>query len=98
MYILNVYQYLKPGTTARFLEQVEKNEICALAQKEPGCRKYEYYVPAQIGDEEHVLLVEKWDSREAQQEHLKLEAYKKLRSFSGEYVLRSELEAHTAED
>lgn len=98
MYILNVYQYLKPGTTEQFLEEVRKNEVCELAAKEPGCIKYEYYVPAATADEEHVLLVEKWESRDAQQGHLKLEAFRRLQSFSGNYVIRGKLEAHTTED
>jgi len=98
MYLLNVYQYLKPGTTAEFLAKVRELEICQLAAKEPGCVKYEYYVPDCSADEEHVLLVEKWASREDQQGHLKLEAFRRLQSFSGDYVLRSALEAHTTED
>ena len=98
MYILNVYQYLKPGTTKAFLEEVKKNEVCELAEKEPGCHKYAYYVPSCEGGEEHVLLVEKWENRDFQQEHLKLEAFARLKAFSGNYVLRSVLEAHNTQE
>lgn len=98
MYILNVYQYLKPGTTEQFLEEVRKNEVCELAEKEPGCIKYEFYAPSWTADEEHVILVEKWENQAAQQEHLKLEALRRLQSFSDKYVVSGKLEAYTVED
>lgn len=54
--------------------------------------------PIPADGEEHVLLVEKWESRDAQQAHLKMEAFRRLQSFSGDYVLRSALEAFTTQD
>ena len=98
MYVLNVYQYLKPGTREAFLEQVREQEICLLAAAEPGCIQYAYYTPDSSDGEEHVLLMEKWESRDAQQAHLKMEAFRRLQSFSGKYVLRSALEAFTTQD
>ena len=98
MYVLNVYQYVKPGKTQEYLAKLRENEICEIAEKEPGCHMYQFYVPNDDKGEEHVLLVEKWENRDYQQAHLKLEAFRRMQTFSGDYVVRGKLEAFTTQD
>ena len=66
---LNVVYTLKPGKRAEYLEALHRAGIPEVVWKEEGCLSYDYYLDAQ--DPDKLLLVERWESRAAQQLHLR---------------------------
>ena len=67
-YGINVTYQIKPGRRQEFLDALEAAGIQAAVQGEAGCLRYDYFLPVKEPDQ--VLLVEQWESREAQQVHL----------------------------
>lgn len=68
MLTLFVTYNVKPGMRDAFVEALGKAGLHAAVNAEDGCLKYDYYLDLQ--DENKVLLVERWESREKQQVHL----------------------------
>ena len=66
---LNVVYTLKPGKRAEYLEALHRAGMPEMVRKEEGCLGYDYYLDAQ--DPDKLLLVERWESRAAQQLHLR---------------------------
>lgn len=65
---INVTYRLKPGAREEFMSQVEELGIRDLVLAEAGCLQYDYYRCAHRPDE--VLLVERWESADAQALHM----------------------------
>lgn len=84
--VLVEYQ-LKPGCRDAFLKEMADNEIVAKCSQEPGCGKYELFVPVRI--EDSVLLIEKWRSREDQANHKTFDTYSILTALKDKYVLET---------
>lgn len=51
-----------------FYETVNKEKIVATTRREEGCLRYDYYFSADRDNE--ILLVEEWESKDAQQLHM----------------------------
>ena len=68
MLTLLVTYTTKPGMRADFVDALGKAGLHAAVNAEDGCQKYDYYLDLQ--DENKVLLVERWESKEKQQIHL----------------------------
>lgn len=67
-YGLNVTYKTKPGMRQAFLDDLAAAGLREAVLAEAGCLQYDYYLSA--ADPDQVLLVERWESREAQQLHL----------------------------
>ncbi len=91
MLVLNVTYRCKPGMRDSFLERLESEGIGAGSRADKGNIKYDYYLPANGGDDE-LLLVEKWESAEALALHIAQPHLAKLRAFKDEYVCESVVE------
>lgn len=68
LYLIVTYK-LKEGTRASFLREIERSRILPAIRAEEGCTEYRYCMPAD--EEDTLLLLEVWESEEAQQKHLK---------------------------
>ena len=68
MIVLNVTYKTKPGMREEFVKALAAAGMHAAVNAEDGCLKYDYYLDLQ--DENKVLLVERWESKEKQQIHL----------------------------
>lgn len=66
---LNVVYTLKPGKRAEYLEALHRAGMPGTVRREEGCLGYDYYLDTQ--DPDKLLLVERWESRAAQQLHLR---------------------------
>ena len=65
---INVTYTMKPGGRAGFLAGIAACGVQAAVRREAGCLQYDYFLP--VGDEDSLLLMEKWTSREAQKVHM----------------------------
>lgn len=81
---------MKPGGAEGFLQAVEASGVLEQIRGEDGCRRYEYFLPAQGGDT--VLLIETWDSARQQQVHLKQPHMKRLKEIKERFALETQAE------
>ena len=65
---INVTYHTKPGKRQDFLDGLSAAGIRDAVRAEAGCLQYDYYLS--VSDPDEVLLVERWESREAQKLHL----------------------------
>ena len=65
---INVTYRTKPGQRQAFLDGLSAAGVRQAVLAEAGCLQYDYYLS--VGDPEAVLLVEQWESPEAQKLHL----------------------------
>ena len=90
MLTLFVTYTAKPGKRAAFLEALKQAGIHAAVNAEDGCLKYDYYLDAQ--DENKVLLVERWESKEKQQIHLTQPHMAAMKDIKAAYIESTALE------
>ena len=79
---------MKPGHRAAFLADTAAIRPQILA--EDGCLQYDYFASAE--DENKVLLVEQWTSRDAQQIHLTQPHMAGIRQAKEDHVIDTALE------
>lgn len=68
MFGINVTYTMKPGKRETFLRQVAACGALQAVRREEGCLQYEYF--NSVENQDRLLLVEKWTSRDAQQIHM----------------------------
>ena len=90
MIVLNVSYKCRPGMRDEFLERIRWEGIDAASRAEAGNLKYDYYFPADGGDE--LLLVEKWRDADALAEHGRQSHFAKLGALKAEYVTDTVIE------
>ena len=61
---LSVNYFAKPGRREEFLRRIVESGILSAIRGEDGCLRYDYYLSCQNEDE--ILLIEEWESREQQ--------------------------------
>ena len=84
MIVLNVTYRCKSGMRDAFLERIMAEGIDIACRAEPGNLKYDYYYPADDGDE--VLLVEKWRDAGALKTHSEMPHFIRLAAIKPTYV------------
>lgn len=88
-FVVLVEFHLKPGTGARFLEEVTVN-AAASVRDEPGCRRFD--VLTEIGGSpDQVILYEIYDDEAAFEAHKKTPHYAAFRQSVDAIVERTEL-------
>lgn len=92
MIVLNVTYKCKPGMRDAFLSRIAQEGIDAACRAEAGNLKYDYYLPADGGDD--LLLVEKWQDAHALDAHGEQPHCVQLRELKAEYVLDTILEKY----
>lgn len=75
---------------AKFIKELAEDGVLECIRKEEGCIMYEYFLPAE--SESCVLLVEKWQSAEAQKAHMKQPHMKRLMEIKDKYVTDTAVE------
>ncbi len=95
MYILHVTYTVKPGEKESFVKAIADAGIDAASRAEDGCRQYDYFYAAQAEDQ--VLLVEVWDSVEAQQAHTQTAHFKQLGGIKEQYVIDTAIAKYIGE-
>lgn len=90
MIVLNVTYRCKPDMRDAFLERIMAEGIDEACRAEKGNLKYDYYYPADDGDE--LLLVEKWQDATALKAHGKTPHFARLGAIKPEYVTETVVE------
>ena len=86
---INVTYRAKPGCRQAFLDALSAAGIRDAVLSEAGCVQYDYYLSANRADE--VLLVERWESQEAQKLHLTQPHMDRVKQLKERFVERTTL-------
>ena len=90
MIVLNVTYKCSPDRGRRFLEAIWTEKLDEACRAEEGNIKYDYYYPADDGDE--LLLVEKWQDATALKAHGETPHFAQLGTIKPEYVTETVVE------
>lgn len=74
----------RPGLREAFIREINSSGILEKILQEDGCLEYGYYLS--VKDKDDVLLVEKWETEEKQQTHLKQPHMEVLKSIKDRYT------------
>ncbi len=90
MLTMIVYYHCKAGARNEFVKEIAAADIAAKCQAENGCKQYDFFLP--LNDDDTLLLVEKWESEEAQKIHMTTPHFQLLSSLKERYVERVGIE------
>ena len=91
MLYLNVYYTAPDGRAAEeFLKEAGEARVAEITRREEGCIKYDYY--RSVDKDNLVLLVEQWESPEAQKAHDGQKHMKTLMEIKKKYGLSTEID------
>lgn len=66
-FTINIHYTGKDGSARAFMQEMIDSGTVDAVRAQPGNLHYEYYLP--VDDPETVMLVDRWDSQEALDEH-----------------------------
>ena len=95
MIVLNVTYKCSPELRERFLGAIQAEGLAAASRAEDGNIKYDYYVPAEGGDD--LLLIEKWRDAEALAKHMEEPHFRRLGKIKEELGIETEIGKYEAE-
>ena len=78
-----------PNKRAAFLQNMKDTGILDAIRAEDGCIKYDYYLSDQ--DENELLLIEQWESKQHQQVHIEQPHMKAMFRFKDDYISNTSL-------
>ena len=78
-----------PEKREAFVEAVKKEGILSAIRAEDGCLRYDYYFSE--ADENELLLIEAWETKNHQQVHLQQPHMDRLRAMKGDYIKNTTL-------
>ena len=84
-----VYTAEKAGNRETFVQEVKQAGYDTMIRAEDGCISYDYY--ASMEDENKLLLIERWESEEKQQVHVKQLHMTALREIKDRYIVDTKL-------
>lgn len=84
MELLVIYK-LKENCTDLFIKEIYEAGLPETIRGESGCLGYDYFVPTE--KEDTVVLIEKWENKEAQTLHLGQPHMKRLREIKDKYAV-----------
>ena len=84
MYTIYVKFDCFDGKREAFVERMKSESIVDAIRAEDGCIKYDYYFSEK--DNNELLLIEQWETKEHQQIHVTLPHMDKMREFKGNYI------------
>lgn len=84
-----VYTAAEKGGREAFVRDIEASGLDAVVRAEDGCISYDYY--ASMQDEKMLLLIERWESEEKQQIHVKQPHMTELRKIKDRYMVDTKL-------
>lgn len=89
-YLVLITYQAKPNCKSQFVDAVKKAGILEAIRQENGCRRYEYFYPADQADT--ILLIEEWESEAHQQVHMTQPHMEYLMQLKAEYILNTTAE------
>lgn len=87
---VNIYYTGKDGSARKFAEEMVSAGVVEKVRGENGNLKYEYFFP--MDDSETVLLIDRWESEEALDEHHKSPMMKKIAELRDKYKIHMRVE------
>ncbi len=87
---INIYYKGENGNAKKFVHEMVSSGIVYMVRKEEGNERYEYFFP--LDDEETVLLIDRWKSKEALDIHHKSEMMKKIADLRSKYQISMKVE------
>ena len=87
---INIYYTGNNGSAKKFAEEMVLSGIVDRVRAEKGNQKYEYFFP--MDDDENVLLIDRWKSQEALDEHHKSSMMKEIAELRDKYKLHMKVE------
>ena len=88
--LLVFYRAKNGETLRRFYKEVKASGIIEKSREEAGNLRYDYFFSAD--KENEILLVEKWESQEAQKEHSGLPHFAELGKIKEKYNIQTKAE------
>ena len=89
-FTINIYYTGKDENARKFAEEMVEKGVVERVRAEKGNQKYEYFFP--MDDEETVLLIDRWESQEALDEHHKSPMMKEIAELRDKYNLHMRVE------
>ena len=87
---INIYYTGENGSAKKFAEEMVSSGIVERVRTEKGNLRYNYFFP--MDDPETVLLIDKWESQEALDEHHKSKMMEEIAKLREKYHLRMRVE------
>ena len=89
MYTIYVKFICFDNKREEFIKKAHKTGVLEAIRNENGCIKYDYYLSE--NDDNELLLIEFWESKQHQQIHLTQPHMDTLRSFKDDYIKSTEI-------
>ncbi len=89
---INIYYTGENGNAKKFADEMVKTGVVDRVRAEKGNKKYEYFFP--MDDPETVLLIDRWENKEALEEHHKSPMMKEIASLRDKYHLHMKVEQY----
>ena len=89
---INIYYTGENGNAKKFAEEMVKTGVVDRVRAEKCNKKYEYFFP--MDDPETVLLIDRWENKEALEEHHKSPMMKEIASLRDKYHLHMKVEQY----
>lgn len=90
---INIYYSGKNGSAKKFAEEMISSGTVERIRNEKGNERYEYFFP--MNDPETVLLIDRWENKEALDLHHKSDMMKKIAELRNKYGLHMKVEQYT---
>ncbi len=87
---INIYYTGENGSAKAFAEEMVKTGVVDRVRAEKGNLRYNYFFP--MDDPETVLLIDRWESQEALDEHHKSPMMKEIADLRDKYHLHMRVE------
>ena len=89
-FTINIYYTGENGSAKKFAEEMVSSGVVDRVRAEKGNLKYEYFFP--MDDPETVLLIDRWESEDALDNHHKSPMMKEIADLRGKYHLHMRVE------
>ena len=89
MYSIYVVFKSVPGKREEYIKRLYDEGIVDEIRKEDGCIKYDFYFSEK--DENEILLIEYWETKEKQQIHINQPHMARMREIKEDYILSTQL-------
>ena len=87
---INIYYTWENGNVRKFVEEMVKTGVVDRVRAEKGNLRYNYFFP--MDDPETVLLIDRWESEDALDEHHKSPMMKEIADLRDKYHLHMRVE------
>lgn len=87
---INIYYTGENGSAKKFAEEMVASGVVERVRGEKGNLKYEYFFP--MDDPETVLLIDRWENKEALDRHHKSKMMQEIAKLRDEYHLHMKVE------